>query len=161
MTRHDSPETIDSLINKVGHYFSSRNGNLAFLSVGNYLITAVAVLRGRPAAALLRPALAHDLLDHRPQPVLLLLLASGRRRLQVPLYLEGEGGLLHHLDVFHLAVAKRNGDLPFRTKTNVWGSKMSEYSYSYECSFTAECSLFYRIFGHFNEYLTNFSNLLG
>ena len=71
------------------------------------------------------------------------------------------GGKIINEDLSEVSVAKRNGDLPFRTKTNVRGSKMSEYSFSYECSFTAEYSLFYRIFGHFNEYLINFSNLLG
>ena len=58
-------------------------------------------------------------------------------------------------------VAKRNGYFPLRTKTNIRIFKLSEHSYSSEYSFLAEYSIFCRIFGHFNEYLTNFSHLLG
>ena len=56
-------------------------------------------------------------------------------------------------------VVKRNGDFLLRTKTNIRGSKTSEYSYSYECSFLAEYSVFCRIFGHFTEYLTTLVQL--
>ena len=68
------------------------------LIISTYFIATAAVLRGRPAARFLGPALAHDLFDHRPQLVLPLLL----RLLQVLLLLEGEGRLLHHLHVLHL-----------------------------------------------------------
>ena len=64
-----------------------------------------------------------------------------------------EGNVLREVisvsnDAFN-SVAKRNGDLPFRMETNIRGSKTSEYS------FTAECSAFCRIFGHFTEYMAN------
>ena len=47
------------------------------LIISTYFIATAAVLRGRPAARFLGPALAHDLFDHRPQLVLLLLHLGG------------------------------------------------------------------------------------
>ena len=98
------------------------------------------------------------LLRRFPRPRLELFRAENLKRREHVVFLvtrDDRKSQVRQCNVWVFAVAKRIGNLPFRTKTNIRGSTTYEDSYSYEYSFTTEYSAICRIFGHFTEYMAN------